>query len=166
MAINCQAPPQPPTTMYNGDLKSDHLKSGNIWNLDFLKIGFQTVRFSIGRALAFAIVIVPTIWNPNIYRQSSVKNQLENMTSRLHCFVGGLSKKKQTYTTSDIQVSTVNRTRTVYLCSDFKWFLTKWRLSKDGASRFQIPFKIRTICNPTSFWPFKIQTNPDFRSPL
>ena len=33
-------------------------------------------------------------------------------------------------------------------------------------SGFQIPFKIWTICNPTSFRPFKIQSSPDFRSPL
>ena len=37
---------------YSGDLKSDHLKSGNIWNTDFLKVGFQMVRFSNGRDLA------------------------------------------------------------------------------------------------------------------
>ena len=28
---------------YSEDLKSDHLKSGNIWNSDFLKVGFQMV---------------------------------------------------------------------------------------------------------------------------
>ena len=33
-------------------------------------------------------------------------------------------------------------------------------------SRFRIPLKIRTVWNPTSFQPFKIQTSPDFRSPL
>ena len=32
------------------------------------------------------------------------------------------------------------------------------------ASRFQIPFEILTTCNPTSFWPFEIQTCADFRS--
>ena len=32
-----------------------------IWNPDFLKVGFQMVRFSNGQALA----IVPTIWKPN-----------------------------------------------------------------------------------------------------
>ena len=29
-----------------------------------------------------------------------------------------------------------------------------------------IPYEIQTIYNPTSFWPFEIQTGPDFRSPL
>ena len=46
-------------------------------------------------------------------------------------------------------------------CPDFKWFLTKWRpfvrISNGWASGFQMPFKIRTICNLTSFWPFKIR---------
>ena len=32
--------------------------------------------------------------------------------------------------------------------------------------RFQIPFEIQTICSPTSFWTFKIQTSLDFRSTL
>ena len=48
------------STLYSGDSKS-----GNIWNLDFLKVEFQTVRFSNGEALAMAIVIVPTIQNPD-----------------------------------------------------------------------------------------------------
>ena len=43
----------------------------------------------------------------------------------------------------------------IYFCLDFKWFLTKWRpffrISNGWVSGFQIPFKIRTICNPTSF---------------
>ena len=33
---------------YSGDLISDHLKSGNIWNTEFLKVGFQTVWLSNG----------------------------------------------------------------------------------------------------------------------
>ena len=53
---------------------------------------------------------------------------------------------------------------------DFKLFLTKWRLffriSNGWASRFQITLKIQTISNPTSFWYFKIQTDPYFRSPV
>ena len=36
---------------YSGDLKS-----GNIWNWDFLKVGFQMIRFSNGWALAMAII--------------------------------------------------------------------------------------------------------------
>ena len=51
-----------------------------------------------------------------------------------------------------------------------KWFLTKWqpfvRISNGWAFRFQIPFKIQTMCKPTSFWPFEIQTCPDFRFQL
>ena len=101
---------------YSGDLKSDHLKSGNIWNPDFLKVGFQMVRFSNGRALA------------------------------------------------------INHSKSGRFCPDFKWFLTKWRpfvrISNGWASGFQIPFEIQTICNPTCFGPFEIQTRSDFRSPL
>ena len=56
------------------------------------------------------------------------------------------------------------------ICPEDRWFLTKWQLfvwiSNGWAFGFQIPFQIRTICNPTSFWPFQIQTSPDFRSPL
>ena len=51
---------------------------------------------------------------------------------------------------------------------DFKWFSTKWRpfvrISISWASRFQSPMEIQTICNPSSFWPFEIQTSPDLRS--
>ena len=35
-----------------------------------------------------------------------------------------------------------------------------------GFLGLQIPVKIQTIHNPTSFWPFETQTYPDFRSPL
>ena len=63
-----------------------------------------------------------------------------------------------------------NHSKPGHFCSDFKWFLTKWRpfvqTSNGWTSRFQIPFEIQTICNPTSFWPFEIQTRSDFRSPL
>ena len=55
-------------------------------------------------------------------------------------------------------------------CPNFKWFLTKWQpfvwISNGWASRFQIPFKIPTICNQTAFRPIKIQASSDFRSPL
>ena len=54
--------------------------------------------------------------------------------------------------------------------SGFQMVLTKWRpfvrISNGWASGFQIPFKIQTICNPTCFGPFEIQTRSDFRSPL
>ena len=54
-----------------------------------------------------------------------------------------------------------------HFCTDFKWFLTKWRpfvwISNGWAFRFQMPFQIQTICNPTSFGPFEIQTRLDFR---
>ena len=40
------------------------------------------------------------------------------------------------------------------------------QISNGWASGFQIPLKIWSINNPTSFWPFKIHTIPDFRSPL
>ena len=63
-----------------------------------------------------------------------------------------------------------NHSKSGHFCLDFKWFLTKWRLfvhiSNCWASGFQIPFKIRTVCNPTSFQPFKIHTSLYFRSPL
>ena len=55
-------------------------------------------------------------------------------------------------------------------CRDFQWFLKKWQLFVsilNGLdSGFQIPFKIKTIFRPTSFWTFKIQTSLDFRSPF
>ena len=40
------------TPDFTRDLKSNHSKSGNIWNLDFLTIIFQMFRFSKGRAVA------------------------------------------------------------------------------------------------------------------
>ena len=46
------------------------LKSGTIWNSDFLKVGFQMIQFSNGRALATAIAIVPTIWQPSHFKSS------------------------------------------------------------------------------------------------
>ena len=55
-------------------------------------------------------------------------------------------------------------------CPDFKWLYRKWQpfvqISEGQASRFQIPFKIWTICKQSLFWPFEIQTCPNFRSPL
>ena len=44
------------------DLKTEHLKFVNILDPDFLKVGFQMVRFSNGWALALARALVPTIW--------------------------------------------------------------------------------------------------------
>ena len=41
--------------------------SGNIWNPNFFKIGFQMVQFSKGWALAKAMV--PTTWKPDIFVQ-------------------------------------------------------------------------------------------------
>ena len=53
---------------------------------------------------------------------------------------------------------------------DFKWFFTKgWpfvQISNGRDSVFQIPFETWIVGNPTSFWPFEIQTSLDFRSPL
>ena len=70
-------------------------------------------------------------------------------------------------------VSTIRKpdhSKSEHFCLDFQWLLTKQRpfvwISNDRASGFQIPFKIWTICKPTSFWPLKIQTSPNFRSPL
>ena len=98
-----------------------------IWNPEtLLKVGFQMVQFSNGRA------------------------------SALVSFSFSLNHSKAKPSVS--------------FCPDFKWFLTKWQLfvwiSNGWASRFQVPFEIQTICNPTSFGPFKIQTRSDFRSPL
>ena len=63
-----------------------------------------------------------------------------------------------------------NHLKSGHFCMDFKWFLTKRRsfvhFSKGWGSGFQTSFKIRIICNPTSFRPFEIQTSPDFRSPV
>ena len=54
---------------------------------------------------------------------------------------------------------------TSFCPTDTKWQPFVW-ISNVPASKFQIPFKIRTNWNPTSFSPFKIQTSPDFRPPL
>ena len=48
---------------YSGDLKYAHSKSGNIWNLDFLKVVHQMVRFLNGQVLAVAINLVPLFKN-------------------------------------------------------------------------------------------------------
>ena len=61
-----------------------------------------------------------------------------------------------------------NHLKTGHFSPDFKLFLTRWMpfvtITNGLAFRFQIPFKIQTICKPTSFWPFEIQTCVDFRS--
>ena len=48
-----------------------------------------------------------------------------------------------------------NYLKTRHFCLDFKWFFTKWwpfvLILNGWASGFQIPFKIWTICKPTSF---------------
>ena len=69
-------------------------------------------------------------------------------------------------------VPTIKKTahlKSRHFCPYFKLFLTKWRpfvlILIGRASRFLIPFEIRTICNPAFFRPFKIQTSLDFRSP-
>ena len=48
----------------------------------------------------------------------------------------------------------------------FQWFLTKWWPYVRNSNGFPITFEIQTICNPTSFQPFEIQTSQDFRPPL
>ena len=98
---------------YNRDLISNPLKSVNIWNTSFLKIGFQIVQFSKDQAIA----MVPTFQNPDIF---------------------------------------------VRISNDFWW-------NDCHLSEFQMVglpnFEIRTICKPTSYRPFKIQTSRYFRSP-
>ena len=68
----------------------------------------------------------------------------------------------------DFSYGLCNHSKFRLFCPDFKWFLTKWLqfvgISNGWASGFQIPFKIWTNCNSTSFQPFEIQTSPDFRS--
>ena len=70
----------------------------------------------------------------------------------------------------DPTIQKLDHLKSRHSCPDFKWFLTKWPslvwISNVWASRFQMAFKIQSICNSTSFWPFVIQTSPDFRSPL
>ena len=51
--------------LYSGDLKSNHSRTGNIWNQNLLKVRFQMVWFSNGWALTMTIAIVPTIWKPH-----------------------------------------------------------------------------------------------------
>ena len=43
---------------------------------------------------------------------------------------------------------------------------TFWSVFQIVRLPLQTRFQIRTICNPTSFQPIKIQTSPDFRSPV
>ena len=67
-------------------------------------------------------------------------------------------------------IQKMDHSKSGHFCPDFKCFLRKWqpfvRISNGRAAGFQIPLKILTICKPTSFQPFEIQTSPDFRSPL
>ena len=104
------------SSQYSGDLKSNHLKSGTNWNPDFLKVGFQMIRFSNSRALA---INHSKIW--------TFLSGFQMVFDKMAAFV---------------------------------------RISNGWASGFQIPFEIQTICNPTCFGPFEIQTRSDFRSPL
>ena len=46
--------------------------------------------------------------------------------------------------------------KVVLICPDFKWL----------RGQISVHIIIHTICKPTSFWPFKIQTSPDFRFSL
>ena len=59
--------------------------------------------------------------------------------------------------------------RNQIFCPNFRWFLIERQpfvqILNGWTFRFQIPYKIWTIYNPTSFGPLKIQILPDFRSP-
>ena len=60
-----------PCLQYNsssGDLKSDHSKSVNIWNLNYLKVWLQMIQFSNGWASGFQISLeIKTICSPNSF---------------------------------------------------------------------------------------------------
>ena len=43
--------------IYSGDLNTNHLNIGNIWIPNFLKFGFQMVRYSNGQSMGFSYVL-------------------------------------------------------------------------------------------------------------
>ena len=98
------------------------------------------------------------IWNPYFFK---IKFQMVHVN---------LWISNQILTTVVQTIQRLHHSKSGRFCLDFKCFLTKRQpfvqISNVWASWFQIPFEIQTICKPTSIWPFKIQTNPDLRSPL
>ena len=69
-----------------------------------------------------------------------------------------------------IAIRKLDHLKSRWFCPDFNWFLTKWWpfvwISNGWASRFQILSKSRPFATQPLFWPFEIQTSPDFRSQL
>ena len=72
---------------YSGDLKFDHSKSGIIWYLAILKIGFQMVLFSKGHNKAIAMV--PTIQKSDHSKSTFLPNGFlfakNHLKSRFKC---------------------------------------------------------------------------------
>ena len=54
-------------SVYNRDLKTDHLNTRNIWIPNFLKFVFQMVRYSNGRSIGHVLCTRPTIKIPDQY---------------------------------------------------------------------------------------------------
>ena len=71
---------------YSGDLKFDHLISGNIWNSDSKKFKFQMVRFSNGGALVMALALVLIILKTQPFKIQMFCPDFNYMTFlALHC---------------------------------------------------------------------------------
>ena len=93
----------------------------------------------------FIIIIVLTMLDYN----GDLKSYL--LKSRNNC---NLDVYKVEFKIAMAIVPTIRKTdhtESGHFCQGFKWFLTKWRpfahIVNRWASRFQIPFKIWTICN-------------------
>ena len=87
---------------YSGDLKSNHLKSGNILNPDFLKVGFQMVRFSNGYS-----------YSPNHSKSGLSEGQISNGPAfKWLGFSNGYSYSP-------------NHSKSERFCLDFKCFFDK-----------------------------------------
>ena len=56
---------------YSGDLKSDHWKPGNIWNLDFLKVGYLNLQWENGGDPNTRHLNTIGIWNWDVFVQIS-----------------------------------------------------------------------------------------------
>ena len=91
-----------------------------------------------------------TIQNPEHLKSCLLEGQISNgQVFKWSCFGYGYSPNHLKTGTFKIQT----------FLSRFQMFFDKMvainQVLNGWVNRFQIPFKIRTICNPTSFWPLK-----------
>ena len=114
------------------------LETLTLWRSDFIWPGFQMARFSNGWALTMALAIVP--------------NHLKTTPFEIWMFLSGFQMVFD---------------KIAAICSDFKWL--GFRISKhiwNPDKNIQISNGVVFKCNPTSCWPFQIQTSWDFISPV